>query len=153
MHAFKRGHSCRMYTLSWCMHTQCGSRHYYVKISLLSLVTIRRRRYVSASKSKTISTRNWIWFHVRKRLLISSYDWRKSRTYRVDGPYWTLNWLKIPVHTQGRCPSGVCWYVGINLLFRTQSVMPAQDWGPRCANYPRNVTMVPPWWCRLNPPR
>ncbi len=22
-----------------------------------------------------------------------------------------------------------------------------RDWGPRCANYPRNITMVFPWWC------
>ncbi len=28
-----------------------------------------------------------------------------------------------------------------------------RGWRPRCANYPRNITMVLPWRCRLNPPR
>ncbi len=28
-----------------------------------------------------------------------------------------------------------------------------RDWGSRCANYPRNITMVLSWRCRLNPPR
>ncbi len=64
----------------------------------------------------------------------------------------------VPVASPGLKPKGrVCmWWVGAPALSNWASL----TWGPRCANYPRNVTNEMTtirgqlnWWCRLNPPR
>ncbi len=95
-------------------------------------------------------------------VVIKRLSLMEPKAYSFTWPYQKFLFRPAPLYQTRACLNDIAnglllrycsrTILKIKARHRPSCIRIRRDWGPRRANYPRNITKPLPWWCRINPP-